>query len=115
MLTICKLLNVRGPALIVLWTAYHIGMWAWRGATVGGMVLGLRIVQTNGQPLTLGVAVVRSLASFLSAAALLLGFFWAGWSAQKQSWHDIIAGTYVLKDMRRKTVEVAPAATLDRV
>ena len=107
--TICKLVELRGPGIILLWSVYHIALWTWRGATVGGMILGLRLVQTDGRPMTLGVALVRFLASFLSAAGLLLGFFWAGWSATKQSWHDIIAGTYVLK-AKSKPVPVSQPA-----
>jgi len=72
-------------------------MWALKGATIGGLVVGTRIVRTDGSPVNFQVAIVRALAAFLSAAALMLGFFWAGWSGQKQSWHDIIAGTYVIK------------------
>jgi uncharacterized RDD family membrane protein YckC len=36
-------------------------------------------------------------ASFFSAAGLCLGFFWAGWDRQKQSWHDKIASTVVVR------------------
>jgi uncharacterized RDD family membrane protein YckC len=79
------------------WLAYHIGMWAWKGATVGGLALGIRIVRHDGSPIDFAVALVRSLASFLSGAALFLGFFWAGWDREKQSWHDKIAGTIVVK------------------
>ena len=94
---VCKLFNARGPVFVGIWTLYHIAFWSFKGATVGGLIVGTRIVQIDGSPITLQIAVVRALASFLSAAAFLIGFFWAGWSAQKQSWHDIIAGTYVLK------------------
>jgi len=79
------------------WLGYHIGMWAWKGATVGGLALGIRIVRHDGSPIDFAVALVRSLASFLSGAALFLGFFWAGWDREKQSWHDKIAGTIVVK------------------
>jgi len=95
--TIFKLFQVRGPAIILIWTAYHILMWGLKGATVGGLIVGARIVRTDGGPINFSIAVVRALASFLSAAALGLGFFWAGWNPQKQAWHDIIAGTLVVK------------------
>jgi uncharacterized RDD family membrane protein YckC len=95
--TICRIFEIHAPGFILIWTAYHILMWALKGATVGGLVVGTRIVRIDGSPIDFQVAIVRSLASFLSAAALMLGFFWAGWNPQKQSWHDIIAGTYVLK------------------
>jgi uncharacterized RDD family membrane protein YckC len=43
------------------------------------------------------VSLVRSLASFFSAIALCLGFFWVGWTRERQSWHDMIAGTVIVR------------------
>jgi uncharacterized RDD family membrane protein YckC len=103
---VARLFRVHGPALILIWTVYHIVMWGLKGATIGGMMVGTRIIRNDGSPIDFSVAVVRALASFLSAAALLLGFFWAGWSAQKQAWHDTIAGTYVVKT--RPSIQPAP-------
>jgi uncharacterized RDD family membrane protein YckC len=37
------------------------------------------------------------LASVFSAVALGLGFFWAGWTRNRQSWHDRIAGTVIVR------------------
>jgi uncharacterized RDD family membrane protein YckC len=85
---------------LLAWVAYHLILWAWRGTTIGGIVFGLKIVRTDGQPMNFAVALVRLLGGFLSAAALGLGFFWAGWSRDKQSWHDKIAGTIVVKSPR---------------
>jgi uncharacterized RDD family membrane protein YckC len=82
---------------LLAWVVYHLILWTWRGTTIGGIVFGLKIVRTDGQPMNFAVALVRLLGGFLSAAALGLGFFWAGWSRDKQSWHDKIAGTIVVK------------------
>lgn len=82
---------------LLAWVTYHLVLWSWRGTTVGGIVFGLKIVRTDGQPMNFAVALVRLLGGFFSAAALGLGFFWAGWSRDKQSWHDKIAGTIVIK------------------
>jgi uncharacterized RDD family membrane protein YckC len=90
-------LHIKGPAFILIWVAYHIGMWTWKGATVGAMVLRLKVVRVDGQPLDFGTALVRGFSAFISAAALFLGFFWAGWTKERQSWHDRIAGTCVIK------------------
>ena len=89
--------RARPPAFIFIWTAYHIAMWTWKGTTIGGMVFGLKIIRTDGRAINFPVALVRALSAFLSATAAFIGFFWAGWSAEKQSWHDKIAGTYVVK------------------
>jgi uncharacterized RDD family membrane protein YckC len=77
--------------------AYFTGMWTWRGTTIGGIVLGLKVVRVDGQPLTFTVALVRSLAAAFSAVVLFLGFFWIGWDPEKQGWHDKIAGTVVVR------------------
>lgn len=79
------------------WFLYHVVMWWWKGTTIGGIVFGLKIVREDGQPVTLGVAFVRSIASLFSLIALGLGFFWAGWSREKRAWHDRIAGTLVVQ------------------
>lgn len=89
-----------------LWIIYHLAFWSWQQTTLGGLILGLRLVRTDGRPITFSVALVRLLGSFFSALVLGLGFFWAGWSADKQSWHDKIAGTVIVRSSRK-----APAPT----
>ncbi len=89
--------DMNDPWTISLLLAYLIGLWTWRGTTIGNIVFGLKIVRTDGQPLTLGVAIVRALASLLSLAVMGLGFFWIIWDPEKQAWHDKIAGTLVVR------------------
>ena len=83
-----------GPIVALV---YFAGMWAWKGTTVGGIVLGLKVVRLDGQPLSFVVCLVRSLAAMFSAAVLFLGFFWIAWDSEQQGWHDKIAGTIVVK------------------
>jgi len=82
---------------VVVWLAYHAVMWAWKGTTVGGIICGIRVVRLDGRPVDASVAVVRSLSGLLSFMALCLGFFWASWFPERQSWHDKVAGTTVVK------------------
>ncbi|MBI3850730.1 MAG: RDD family protein [Verrucomicrobia bacterium] len=82
---------------LILFGIYHLAMWTWKGTTIGGIVLGIKVVRVDGRPLGFAVALIRCLASVFSAMALFVGFFWAGWSREKQSWHDKIAGTIVVK------------------
>jgi uncharacterized RDD family membrane protein YckC len=86
-----------GPLALLVAVAYFSGMWAWKGTTIGGIVLNLHVVREDGRPLSFLVAFVRSLASFFSIFALFLGFFWIGWDRGKQGWHDKIAGTVVVR------------------
>lgn len=85
------------PVFLLAWAAYHIGMWTWKGTTIGGIVMGIKVVRTDGREIDFAVALVRAVASVFSALAFGLGFFWAGWSRDKQSWHDKIAGTMVIR------------------
>lgn len=88
---------VTGPKAVFLWFIYHVAMWAWKGTTVGGIVMGIKLVRVDGRPMDVGVALVRAAASIFSALIFGLGFFWAGWNREKQSWHDKIAGTLMVK------------------
>jgi uncharacterized RDD family membrane protein YckC len=83
------------PLVVAL--AYFAGMWAWKGTTIGGVVLSLRVVRLDNGPVTFPVALVRGLGAALSAVVLFLGFLWIAWDDEKQGWHDRIAGTVVVR------------------
>lgn len=89
---------VGGPPLgFLVILAYFAGMWAWKGTTVGGVILKLKVVRLDGQPLTFPVALVRGLAAAFSIVVMFLGFLWIAWDKDKQGWHDKIAGTAVVR------------------
>ena len=77
--------------------AYHVAFWAWKGTTLGGIVVGLRVIRTQGPDLRFADALVRGLGAILSLAALGIGCFWMLQDAERQMWHDKIAGTVVVK------------------
>jgi uncharacterized RDD family membrane protein YckC len=87
----------RDNTIFLLLLAYHIGFWAWKGATVGGIICQLRVVRVDGAPLTLADALVRGLSSIFSLAVLGIGCLWILRDPERQAWHDKIAGTYVVK------------------
>jgi uncharacterized RDD family membrane protein YckC len=82
---------------LLIWLGYHIAMWSWRGTTIGGIICNLAVVREDGRPAGLSASVVRGLASVFSGLALGLGFFWVGWTSARQSWHDKIAGTVMVR------------------
>jgi uncharacterized RDD family membrane protein YckC len=86
-----------GPLFTLVAVAYFSAMWAWKGTTVGGIVVNLQVVRQDGRPLNFLTAFVRSVAALFSAVVLFLGFFWIGWDRDKQGWHDKIAGTVVVR------------------
>ncbi len=66
------------------------------GQTPGKMMLGLRIVQATGEPMTFGHAFLRWTGYLISKLAVYLGFIWIAFDRRKQGWHDKIAGTVVV-------------------
>jgi uncharacterized RDD family membrane protein YckC len=91
---LCAVLHPIAP-LVAL--AYFSALWAWKGTTIGGIVVGLKVVRVDGKPLTFPVSLIRSLAAAFSILVLFLGYLWIAWDPEKQGWHDKIAGTVVLK------------------
>ncbi len=81
----------------LLWMAYHFVLWAVSGGTVGDIVMRIKIVKENGAPMDWKTSFIRIMAAMLSAVALFIGFFWAGWTRDKKAWHDIIAGTIIVE------------------
>jgi len=66
------------------------------GQTPGKMLLGLRVVQATGEPMTFGLAFLRWVGYLISKLAVCLGFIWIAFDRRKQGWHDKIAGTVVV-------------------
>jgi uncharacterized RDD family membrane protein YckC len=82
------------PLLLI----YFIGFWTWKGTTVGGIIMKLRIVKLSRAPFEASDAIVRGLAGVLSFAAVGLGVLWILRDPQRQAWHDKAVGTVVVKD-----------------
>lgn len=77
---------------------YFVGGWALLGTTLGKALLGLRVTGPDGRRPSLQRALVRYLMYGVSAAPLLLGFLWVLVDAHRRTWHDLIAGTAVVRE-----------------
>ncbi len=86
-----------GEYFVVVATLYFILLWGLKGTTLGGVVLGIKLVRLDDKPVDWAVALVRALGAFLSLCVVGLGFIWVVWDPQRQSWHDKIAGTTLVK------------------
>ncbi|MDB6165952.1 MAG: hypothetical protein JWQ83_1092 [Lacunisphaera sp.] len=76
---------------------YCVIMWATKGTTIGGIICGLKLVRLDDRPVDWSVAIVRALSAFLSLAVAGLGFIWVAFDDERQSWHDKIAGTTIVR------------------
>ncbi|MCP3866678.1 MAG: RDD family protein [Gammaproteobacteria bacterium] len=72
--------------------------WRYKSATPGKMLIHAKIVSadTLGAPST-GQLVGRYFAYLISILPLFLGLLWVAVDRRKQSWHDKLAGTVVIR------------------
>ena len=83
--------------VLAVTAAYFVISWRHGGQTIGMRPWRLRIVSSDGKPLGTQQALLRFGVSLLSLAAIGLGFCWALIDAQNRTWHDIAAGTVMVR------------------
>lgn len=78
---------------------YFVYFWseAGGGRTPGMRVFGLRVVKTDGSSLDYVRAFIRYVGLIIAFIPIAIGVIWIAFDANKQGWHDKIAGTYVVK------------------
>ncbi len=89
--------TTNGASLVVGWLYFALMESSERGATVGKMAVGLRVVTDTGQRLSFANATGRYFAKFISAIILCIGFIMVAFTDRKRGLHDMIAGTLVVK------------------
>lgn len=78
-----------------------ITFWIYKLATPGKMAISAKIVDaTTGKAPTGWQFVGRYLAYFVSILPLGLGILWVAFDRRKQGWHDKLAGTVVVREVR---------------
>lgn len=108
----------------MLWTftlifaaAYTTALHAAWGQTVGKMIVGVRVVDLDGELPRIGTALLRYIGYFTSIVTLFIGYLMAGLRHDKRALHDLIAGTRVERLAPRTAAttgspdDVPPAAT----
>ncbi|GJM26128.1 MAG: hypothetical protein DHS20C16_25430 [Phycisphaerae bacterium] len=79
-------------AVSIMYKGYLIANW--NGQTIGKRACGIRVVNAEFGPCSLGRAVGRTAAEFLSSIILCIGYLMAGFDSRKQSLHDKVAETF---------------------
>jgi uncharacterized RDD family membrane protein YckC len=80
-------------ALPLLFVLYLTVFWRLAGRTPGMALFGLRVVPTNGRPLSWGAAVLRA----VTLAVFPVGFLWCVVDRRHQAVHDKLARTVVIR------------------
>lgn len=84
-------------SLAVAWLYFALMESSERGATVGKMAMGLRVVTNDGKRLSFMNATGRYFAKILSAMIFCIGFIMIAFTDRKRGLHDMIASTLVIK------------------
>jgi len=89
----------RSSVQTLIGVLYFCYFWSAQGGgqTLGMRVLNIKVVRTDGSSLTILQAFIRYIGLIVSVACIFIGVIWAAFDANKQGWHDKIAGTYVVR------------------
>jgi uncharacterized RDD family membrane protein YckC len=78
---------------------YHIIMESSsKQATIGKLILNIKVCDLQGERLSFVHSLGRNLAKILSVLTLFIGYLFAFFNKQQQCLHDMVAGTLVVKD-----------------
>jgi uncharacterized RDD family membrane protein YckC len=84
-----------GELVAIAYAVYFIG--SPRGQTLGQRACGLRTISiADGGSIGYGRALLRWVVGLVSAFCILIGYLWAIWDPEKQTWHDKAAGSIVV-------------------
>jgi uncharacterized RDD family membrane protein YckC len=98
-IVIAAILLVIAALIVINWLYEALMTSSPRGATLGKMALGLRIVRFDGAQLSFGRATARHFAKAIvtPAVPLFIGYIMAAFTNRKRALHDILVDTLVIK------------------
>lgn len=82
---------------IAITTPYNWYFWTrHQGQTPGKRIMNIRVIKTDGGPLSDADALLRVFGYYVGRWTLFLGYVWAAFDSRNQAWHDKIANTVVV-------------------
>ncbi|MBN1301602.1 MAG: RDD family protein [Melioribacteraceae bacterium] len=87
-------------SVIVKWLYYALFESSGKQATVGKMLLGLKVADLNNHRIGFGRASGRFFGKILSSVILNFGYLMIAFTEKKQGLHDMLAGTVVIDSNR---------------
>lgn len=87
-----------GGLALVIAVIYNWFFWTrMNGQTPGKRMMNLRVIKADGTQLSDVDAVIRAVAYNISGLFFGLGYIWAFFDDKRRTWHDLLAGTIVVK------------------
>lgn len=81
-----------------MWSLYSLFMDAMPSqGTIAKRLLGLQVIDSKGERLTIRKAAVRNFAKLVGTLPLCLGMFWVFFDKYKRPLHDKVSGTFVVE------------------
>ena len=80
------------------WLYYAIMESGKKQATIGKQAMGLRVTDLGSHSITFGQASIRHFGKIVSTIILFFGYIMMIWDAKKQTLHDKMAGTLVVRN-----------------
>ena len=77
--------------------SYYAFCWLRGGQTLGMLAWRLKLVNTEGGPVTLTQCLKRAIVAPFSLALAGIGYLWFYVGTQQQTWHDRASQTYVVR------------------
>lgn len=95
-------------AALIVPIGFNWYFWTRRnGQTPGKFALGIQVVKADGTPISDVDAVIRAIGYQVSSLVFGLGYIWAIFDRNNQTWHDKLARTYVVRRQEaRHTVQL---------
>lgn len=86
-----------GVLSLLIGLAYYWYFWTRQdGRTLGKQAMGLKVIKTDGTPISDTDAIIRYFGYLINWAVLMLGWIWVLIDSENQGWHDKLANTYVV-------------------
>jgi len=94
-----EMVSVLSPIMLVVETLYFSLQEASRyQATLGKRVLGIKVVNRNGERVSLLQSVARTLAKYVSGFIFCIGYLMAAFTRRKQALHDLVTDSFVVNN-----------------
>ena len=88
--------------LLLVAYAFFAGFWVWGGRTLGMQAWRMRLVDADGERITMRAATHRFVTSILSWLPAGAGFLWALVDREGLTWHDRLSKTYLYLEPKRR-------------
>lgn len=102
-----QLVSIFYWGIIFLAISYYVFMHSgMQGATYGKRWMNIKVLNTQGGPLTVSRALGRLIARMISHILLFTGFLIQPFTPRKRALHDLIAGTIVVRNNASKKIAI---------